>query len=98
MNGQPKTARVQLPPVSGKAETRPRAGRKPKTRSPSVRRKNLSLDQKKLDFLRTSLGLRTDQEVVERVIDEAVVDRELIDATLALRGALPRIVDVGKPR
>jgi hypothetical protein len=36
--------------------------------------------------------------VVERVIDDAVIDRELVDATLALGGALPRIVDVGKRR
>jgi hypothetical protein len=34
---------------------------------------------------------------VERVIDEAVTDRELIEATLKLGGAFPDIVDVGKP-
>jgi hypothetical protein len=35
---------------------------------------------------RERLGLASDQEVVERVIDDAVADRELMEATLALRG------------
>jgi hypothetical protein len=48
--------------------------------------------------LRDRLGVATDQEAVERVIDDAVVDRELIDATLALGGALSDIVDVGRHR
>jgi hypothetical protein len=61
-----------------------------------VRRKNLLLDQAKLDLLRARLGLATDQEVVELVIDDAVADRELIDATLALGGAFPDMVDVGR--
>lgn len=73
-------------------------GRKPKSRPPTVRRKNLRLDQTKLDLLRRSLGVSTDQEVVERVIDEAVADRELIEATLALGGAFPDIADVGSRR
>ncbi len=75
---------------------RARVGRRHKTRAPTVRRKNLRLDQKKLDLLRRSLGVSTDQEVVERVIDEAVADRELIDTTLKLGGAFPDIVDVGR--
>jgi len=40
----------------------------------------------------------TDQEAVERVIDEAVIDRELIDATLALGGSIAGLVDVGRRR
>jgi len=32
---------------------------------------------------------------IERVIDEAVADRDLIDATLGLGGALPEITDIG---
>lgn len=36
--------------------------------------------------------------MVERILDEAVVDRELIEATLALGGAFPDIVDVGAKR
>jgi hypothetical protein len=75
-----------------------RAGRKPKLRPATVRRKNLLLDQAKLDLLRGSLGVSTDQEVVERVVDEAVIDRELIDATLALGGSIPEMVDVGRRR
>lgn len=75
-----------------------RAGRKPKLRRATVRRKNLLLDQEKLDLLRGSLGVATDQEAVERVIDEAVIDRELIDATLALGGSIAGMVDVGKRR
>ena len=75
-----------------------RAGRKPKLRPATVRRKNLLLDQEKLDLLRGSLGVATDQEAVERVIDEAVIDRELIDATLALGGSVAGMVDVGKRR
>ena len=71
---------------------------KPRLRAASVRRKNLRLDQSKLDLLRARLGAKTDQEVVERVIDEAVADRELIDATLVLGGALPDMVDVGRRR
>lgn len=70
---------------------RRRAGRKPKPRPTTVRRKNLKLDQRKLDLLRRRLGAASDQEVVERVIDDAVMDQELIDATLALGGALPRL-------
>jgi hypothetical protein len=70
---------------------RRRAGRKPKPRSPSVRRKNLKLDQRKLDLLRRRMGAASDQEVVERVIDDAVTDQELIDATLELGGALPQL-------
>jgi hypothetical protein len=72
---------------------RKRPGRQPRPRPASVRRKNLRLDQKKLDLLRARLGLSSDQEVVERVIDEAVADRELIDATLELGGALPGLRD-----
>ncbi len=75
-----------------------RAGRKPKLRPATVRRKNLLLDQSKLDLLRGSFGVATDQDVVERVIDEAVIDRELIDATLALGGSIPEMVDVGRRR
>jgi hypothetical protein len=75
-----------------------RLGRRPHVLAKTVRRKNLRLDQRKLDLLRDSLGLDTDQAVVERVIDDAVIDRELVDATLALGGSLPRIVDVGKRR
>jgi len=75
-----------------------RAGRKPKVRPATVRRKNLLLDQAKLDLLRGSLGVATDQEAVERVIDEAVIDRELIDATLALGGSIAGLVDVGRRR
>jgi hypothetical protein len=63
-----------------------------------MRRKNVRLDQRKLDLLRVSLGLATDQAVVERVIDDAMTDRELIDATAALGDAVPRIIDVGKRR
>ena len=70
----------------------------PRVLAKTVRRKNLRLDQRKLDLLRDSLGLDSDQAVVERVIDDAVIARELIDATLELGGALPRIVDVGKRR
>jgi len=76
--------------------SRAKVGRRPKPRAPTVRRKNLRLDQKKLDLLRRSLGVSTDQEVVERVIDEAVADRELIDATLRLGGAFPDMIDVGR--
>jgi hypothetical protein len=70
-------------------------GRKPKARAATTRRKNLRLDQAKLDLLRDRLGGSTEQEVVERVIDEAVPDRQLIDATLALGGAIRHLVDVG---
>jgi hypothetical protein len=70
---------------------RRRAGRKPKPRHPAVRRKNLRLDQRKLDLLRRRMGAVSDQEVVERVIDDAVTDQELIDATLVLGGALPHL-------
>ena len=62
----------------------------------TAKRKNLLLDQAKLDLLRRSLGVASDQEAVERVIDDAVADRELIDATLELGGALPGVVDVGR--
>jgi hypothetical protein len=79
------------------ARARP-VGRRPRVLAATVRRKNLRLDQRKLDLLRQSLGLESDQAVVERVIDDAVIDRELVDATLALGGSLPRIVDVGKRR
>ncbi len=89
-NVGPKGTRAAEPSAAN------RLGRKPKARPASVRRKNLLLDQKKLDLLRRSLGVSTDQEVVERLIDEAVADRELIDATLALGGAFPDIVDIGK--
>jgi hypothetical protein len=53
------------------------------------------LDQRKLDFLRRSLGVASDQEAVERVIDEAVADQELIAATLALGGTIPGMTDIG---
>jgi hypothetical protein len=75
-----------------------RAGRKPKVRPATVRRKNLLLDQAKLDLLRERLGVATDQEVVERVLAEAFIDLELIDATLALGGAIPEMVDLGGRR
>jgi hypothetical protein len=83
-------------PAAGQVPAR--RGRRPKLRAASVRRKNLRLDQAKLDLLRDRLGVATDQEVVERVIDEAVIDRELIDATLALGGVVPDLVDIGKRR
>ncbi len=85
------------PPKSTSVRPR-RAGRKARRRPATVRRKNLLLDQVKLDLLRGSLGVATDQEVVERVVDEAVIDRELIDATLALGGFVPGMADVGKRR
>jgi hypothetical protein len=75
-----------------------RAGRRPIPRPATVRRKNLLLDQAKLDLLRGRLGLATDQEVVERVVEEAFIDLELIDATLALGGSIPAMIDVGRRR
>ncbi len=89
---------MQRSPATTAAVRTRRAGRKPKLRPATVRRKNLLLDQAKLDLLRGSFGVSTDQEVVERVVDEAVIDRELIDATLGLGGAIPEMVDVGRRR
>ena len=73
-----------------------RPGRKPKLRPASVRRKHLRLDQKKLDLLRERFGVATDQQLVEQIIDEAIADRDLIDATIELGGTVPEIVDIGK--
>lgn len=82
----------------GRRARRRKLGRKPKVRAATVRRKNLRLDQAKLDLLRESMHAKTDQEVVERVIDDAVTDRELVTATLALGGTMPDIVDFGRRR
>lgn len=85
-----------MPPTVNSKARRSRAGRKRKSRPATVRRKNLKLDQAKLDLLRKSFGVSSDQEAVERVVDEAVVDRELIASTVRLGGAFPDIIDVGK--
>ncbi len=98
MNGSVKKRSVGKRLAEPTATRARRVGRKLRIVAKTVRRKNLRLDQRKLDLLRDSLGLDTDQAVVERVINDAVIDRELINATLALAGSLPRLVDVGKRR
>lgn len=75
-----------------------RPGRTPRARPATTRRKNLRLDQSKLDLLRRCLGAASDQEVVERVIDDAVADQELIAATVALGGTIPDMIDIGDER
>lgn len=81
-----------------KVAAKGKPGRKPTPRPATARRKNLRLDQRKLDFLRRSLGAASDQEAVERVIDEAVADRKLIAATVALGGTIQDMVDIGDER
>ncbi|MGH7645876.1 MAG: hypothetical protein ACREMR_09855 [Gemmatimonadales bacterium] len=45
---------------------------------PSIRRKNLRLDQRKLTAARRALGARTETETIERALDLVLFRREVL--------------------
>lgn len=51
-----------------------------------VRHKHLKLDQTKLDRARRLLGLKTEQETVERALDMVVAEEPILKALRKARG------------
>ena len=63
--------------------------RKPK----GGRRKNVRIDQRKLDIARKALGVETETEAIELALDEIVVRWELNEALEEVGGKFPDFLD-----
>ena len=66
-------------------------------RSVSVRRKNLNIDQEKLDRVVELLGARSETEAIDRLLDEALFRQELIASVdrIAGRGGMENYFEGG---
>jgi hypothetical protein len=63
------------------------AGRKtPGNDGGRIRRKNMNMDQDKLDRLVEILGAATEAEVIERLMDEALLRHELVEGVRRVAG------------
>lgn len=52
----------------------------------NIRRKNLRLDQRKLDTARQALGAATETETIERALDLVVFRREVLEGLRRFAG------------
>lgn len=52
----------------------------------ALRHKHLKLDQQKLDRARRLLGVRTEQEAVDRALDVLVAEEEILKALRKAKG------------
>lgn len=69
------------PPPDSEASKRP--GRPPR----GWVRKNLNIDQRKLDVARKALGARTETETVDAALDAIAFRNEIVDGVRRLRAA-----------
>ena len=56
-------------------------------RKPALRRKNLNIDQQKLDQVRSLLGARTETEAVDQALDVVLLRQELIRGVRRIAGS-----------
>ena len=63
--------------------------RKPK----GARRKNVRIDQKKLDLAKKVLGTKTETETIEKALDRVIFKQRLIDGVNAIGGKYPAWAD-----
>lgn len=75
------------------SETARRLGRPPK----GWVRKNLHIDQRKLDAARKALGVKTETETVDAALDAIAFRREISEGIRRLRGA-GGLTDIDKDR
>ncbi len=69
------------------ADTRRRARRSQRrTEEPSIRRKNLNIDQSKLDRVRDVLGARTETEAIDQALDIVLFRDELVEGIRRIGG------------
>lgn len=54
---------------------------------PALRRKNLNIDQKKLDQVRSLLGARTETEAVDQALDVVLLRQELVRGVRRIAGS-----------
>ena len=54
---------------------------------PALRRKNLNIDQKKLNQVRSLLGARTETEAVDQALDTVLLRQELIRGIRRIAGS-----------
>jgi hypothetical protein len=52
----------------------------------AVRHKHLKIDQNKIDSARRLLGLKTEQETVERALDLVIAEAPILRALKKIRG------------
>jgi hypothetical protein len=52
----------------------------------AIRHKHLKLDQTKIDRARRVLGVKTEQETVERALDLAIAEEPILRAHRSVRG------------
>ncbi len=68
-------------------DTRRRApGSQKRTELPSIRRKNLNIDQSKLDRVRDVLGAQTETEAIDQALDLVLFRDELIEGIRRIGG------------
>lgn len=68
------------------SNTSPRP-RKPRSRSgKSIRRKNLNIDQAKLDRVKDLLGAKSETEAVDRALDLLLLREELVEGIRRIAG------------
>jgi Arc/MetJ family transcription regulator len=65
----------------------PSPTRKPRARKSQVRRKNLNIDQGKLDRVRKVLGVRTETEAVDQALDMILFREELLEGIDRIAGS-----------
>jgi hypothetical protein len=63
--------------------------RKPK----GGRRKNVRIDQRKLDLAKKALGTQTETETIEKALDEIVFRQELLEGLRRVAGKFPDWAD-----
>jgi hypothetical protein len=57
------------------------------SRKPALRRKNLNIDQKKLNQVRSLLGVRTETEAVDQALDLVLFRQELVRGIRRIAGS-----------
>jgi Arc/MetJ family transcription regulator len=55
-------------------------------RTPEIRRKNLNIDQAKLDRVKDALGVRTETEAVDQALSMVLFREELVEGVRLIAG------------
>lgn len=63
---------------------RTRAGAK---RTPKIRRKNINIDQAKLDKVKVALGARTETETIDQALSLVLLRGELVEGVRRIAGS-----------
>ena len=67
--------------------TKSRKRSKHRNPEPDIRRKNLNIDQEKLDRVRHLLGASTETEAVDQALDVVLLRQELVEGVRRIAGS-----------